>query len=79
LEDAALKWNAWIRQTHKWLSIAFTVTVIVNIIALVRGGGMLPPPWITYSPLPPLALLMFSGLYMFVRPYVLNWRSGRRP
>jgi hypothetical protein len=79
LEDAALKWNASIRQTHRWLSIAFTVTVIANIIALVRGGGMLPPPWITYSPLPPLALLMFSGLYMFVLPYVLNWRSGRRP
>jgi hypothetical protein len=79
LEDAALKWNALIRRTHRWLSIAFTVTVIANIIALVRGGGMLPPPWITYSPLLPLALLMFSGLYMFVLPYVLNWRSGRRP
>jgi hypothetical protein len=79
LEDAALKWNAWIRQIHRWLSIAFTVTVIANIIALVRGGGMLPPPWITYSPLPPLALLMFTGLYMFVLPYRLKWRSGRRP
>jgi hypothetical protein len=79
VEDAALKWNALIRQTHRWLSIAFTVTVIANMIALVRGGGMLPPPWITYSPLPPLALLMFTGLYMFVLPYRLKWRSGRRP
>ena len=74
-----MKWNAGIRQTHWWLSIAFTATVIANIVVLVRGGGTLPPPWITYSPLPPLALLMFSGLYMFVLPYVLNWRSGRRP
>jgi hypothetical protein len=29
-----------------------------------------PPPWIVYSPLPPLFLLLFSGLYMFVLPYV---------
>jgi len=34
----------------------------------------MPPPWITYSPLPPLALLLFTGLYMFVLPYVARWR-----
>ena len=74
-----MKWNDWIRQIHRWLSILFTVTVIANIAALVRGGGALPPPWITYSPLPPLALLMFTGLYMFVLPYALKWRTGGRP
>ena len=58
-----MNWNVWIRQSHRWMSIAFTVTVIANFIALARGGGM-PPPWITYSPLPPLALLLFTGLYM---------------
>ena len=72
-----MNWNIWIRQTHRWLSIAFTVTVIANFIALARGAGM-PPPWITYSPLPPLALLLFTGLYMFVLPYAIRRRSGRR-
>ena len=38
----------------------------------------MPPPWITYSPLPPLALLLFTGLYMFVLPYAIRRRSGRR-
>jgi len=28
------------------------------------------------SPLPPLFLLMFTGLYMFALPYVARWRSG---
>jgi hypothetical protein len=28
-----------------------------------------PPDWLTYSPLAPLFLLLFSGLYMFVLPY----------
>ncbi|MGB7553099.1 MAG: hypothetical protein WBM04_01910 [Candidatus Korobacteraceae bacterium] len=25
-----------------------------------------------------LALLLFSGLYLFVLPYATRWRSGRR-
>ena len=48
-----------------------------NFIALAQGGGM-PPPWITYSPLLPLALLLLTGLYMFVLPYAAKWRSWRR-
>ena len=73
-----MEWNKWIRQIHRWMSIAFTVTVIANFIALARGGGGMPPPWITYSPLLPLALLLFSGLYLFMLPYAVRWRSRRR-
>ena len=71
--------NKLIRQTHRWLSIVFTLTVIANFVALTRGQ---PPAWVTYSPLPPLALLLFSGLYMFVLPYTVRWRNdsaARRP
>lgn len=71
-----MSWNALIRQTHRWLSIALTLTVIANFIALAKGSGT-PPPWITYSPLPPLALLLFSGLYLFVLPYATKWRGAR--
>ena len=71
-----MSWSAWIRQIHRWVSIVFTVTVIANFIALAQGRGA-PPPWITYSPLPPLAFLLFSGLYMFALPYIVR-RRGRR-
>lgn len=67
-------WNKWIRQFHRLLSIAFTVTVIANFVAMGLGE---PPAWIVYSPLLPLFLLLFSGLYMFVLPYAAKWRSGR--
>jgi hypothetical protein len=73
-----LKWNVWVRQTHRWLSIAFTATVIANFIALAQGGGTMPPPWVTYSPLLPLALLLVTGLYLFVLPHAAKWRSGSR-
>ena len=68
--------NEWIRQIHRWVSAAFTVTVIGNIVAMSVQRGQ-PPAWVTYSPLPPLALLLFTGLYLFVLPYAIRWRSGR--
>jgi hypothetical protein len=66
--------NKWIRQVHRWLSIIFTVTVIANMIALTTGDKK-APDWITYSPLLPLGLLLLTGLYLFVLPYVLKRRS----
>ena len=71
-----MNWNHWIRQIHRWVAIAFTVTVIANIVAMATGEGM-PPAWVTYSPLLPLALLELTGLYLFVLPYATRWRSGR--
>jgi heme A synthase len=69
-----MNWSKWIRQVHRVLSIAFTVTVIANFVALSQGQ---PPAWLTYAPLLPLALLLFTGLYLFVLPYATKWRSGR--
>ena len=69
-----MTWNEWIRQIHRWLAIVFTVTVLANFTAMALGK---PPPWIVYSPLPPLFLLIFTGLYMFALPYVGKWRNAR--
>jgi hypothetical protein len=70
----SLNWNKWFRQTHRWLSIAFTAAVIVNIVAVVQkytsSVGLLA--------VFPLALLLFTGLYLFVLPYATKWGTGRR-
>ncbi|NGM15972.1 hypothetical protein O3597_09660 [Verrucosispora sp. WMMA2044] len=63
----------WIRQAHRWLAIAFTVTVVVTFVALAQEN---PVEWIAYLPLLPLALLMITGLYLFVLPYVVRRRRG---
>jgi quinol-cytochrome oxidoreductase complex cytochrome b subunit len=60
--------SQFIRKAHRWIAILFTLTVIANFIAMGVTGGQ-PPAWITYSPLLPLAVLMLSGLYLFVLPY----------
>lgn len=70
-----MNWSKWFRQLHRWLSIAFTVTVIANFVVLGQGRQI---AWVTYAPLFPLALLLLTGLYMFVLPYAARWRSGRR-
>lgn len=67
-----MNWNTWIRQAHRWLSIAFTIAVIANFVAMALGE---PPAWIVYSPLPPLFLMLATGLYMFVLPYLARRRA----
>jgi hypothetical protein len=62
-----------VRQFHRWVSIAFTLTVIANFVAMSQGT---PPAWITYSPLLPLFLLLLTGLYMFFLPYLARRQAG---
>lgn len=68
-----MNWSRWIRQIHRWLSVVFTLAVLVVTVALSTGK---PPAWLSYIPLPPLFLLLFTGLYLFIQPYTAKWRSG---
>ena len=68
-----MNWNTWIRQTHRWLSIAFTVAVIINIVVM---GQEQYPVWLGAATLIPLTLLLVTGLYMFALPYITRWRNA---
>lgn len=59
--------SAALRPLHRWTSIVFTLTVIANFAAIGLGYTL---PWLNYLPLPPLFVLMLTGLYIFVLPYV---------
>jgi heme A synthase len=67
-----MNWKKWVRQTHRWLSMVFTAAVIVNTVAVLtrrytNSVGLLA--------VFPLALLLLTGLYLFVLPYAARWRS----
>ena len=64
--------NNLMRQIHRWLSIAFTLAVVATFIAL---GQKEPVVWVSYVPLLPLALLFFTGVYLFVLPYIAKLRG----
>jgi len=70
-----LNWNKWFRQTHRWLSVVFTVAVIVNGVAVVQGKYNSKLGLVAVFP---MALLLLTGLYLFMLPYAAKWRSGRR-
>jgi len=70
--------NKWIRQLHRWISVFFTLTVIANFVSMAVGE---PVEWVVYLPLAPLFLLILTGLYLFVLPYLVKRerRSGEAP
>jgi hypothetical protein len=55
--------------------MAFTLAVIINIVAVVQGKYT---PGVGLLAAFPLALQFFTGLYLFVLPYAAKWRSARR-
>ena len=69
-----MNWNRWIRQTHRWFSVAVTLAMVVNVVAVLKGRynnklGLLA--------VAPFVVLFFTGLYLFVLPYATEWRRAR--
>ena len=70
-----MNWNKWVRQLHRWLSIAFTLVVIFNGVAVLQRKYT---NWMGLMAVAVLALMFFTGVYLFVLPYATKWRSERR-
>jgi hypothetical protein len=68
-----MNWNKSIRQTHRWLSMIFTLAVLANFAVIGQEQIAL---YVGLFTLLPLALLLFSGLYLFVLPYAAKWRGA---
>ena len=71
-EEVQLNWSKWFRQTHRWLSVVFTVAVIINGVTVVQGKYN---NRLGLSAVAILAFLLLTGLYLFVLPYVNKWRT----
>lgn len=55
--------NTRIRQWHRRLALTFVATLVVTVVGLALRG----PAWLSYVPLPPLILLLLSGLVLLAR------------
>ncbi|CCD93869.1 conserved exported hypothetical protein [Bradyrhizobium sp. ORS 375] len=69
-----MNWSNTIRQVHRWVSIAFTLGLIFNIVAMTQTQQ--PAFWIGLMALIPLIVLLGTGLYMFARPYLVRQRGA---
>ena len=59
--------NAFVRTSHRWLSIVFMALVVANTVFLVTGHQSYLLGIVT---LIPLFLMMVSGLWLFALPYL---------
>ena len=64
--------SSFIRRSHRWVAMTFTLLVAANVVAFSFGQ---PPLWLVYAPLPPLFLLMIGGMIMFFQPYAARRRG----
>lgn len=60
----------WVRQLHRWVAVAFAVSVIVVTVVLATQDE--PAEWVYLSPLLPLGLLLITGAALFVQPYLVK-------
>jgi ABC-type polysaccharide/polyol phosphate export permease len=67
--------KTWVRRLHRWVAVAFTVSVIV--VAIVLATQEEPAEWVYLSPLLPLGLLLITGAALFVQPYLAKRRRTR--
>ena len=67
-----MNWNKSIRQTHRWLSMMFTVCVLLNFAVMGQEKIAL---YVGAFTLLPLFLLLLTGLYLFALPYLVKWRA----
>ena len=65
---------SWVRQLHRWLSLAFTAAVVLNIGAMVLQVP--DATWVGFLALVPLIPLLFTGVYLFALPYLGRGRSS---
>lgn len=70
-----MSWSRFLRTSHRWMSVVFTLCFLANIFTIVVLGMEQPPLWVTFSPLAPLFWLLGSGLYLFALPYLATPRS----
>lgn len=70
-----MNWNTSTRQLHRWLSIAFVVTVIAVTVVVFAEDE--PAGWVYVFPGLSLVLLVLTGLNLFLMPY--RARRDRRP
>lgn len=65
--------SKWMRQLHRWLSMAFTLAAIANIAALIAGSNA---QWLGFVALVPLIFMIITGLYLFALPYLSRGKAA---
>ena len=67
-----MNWQKFWRKFHRITSLVFTAMVIVNFTAIGIGSHA---EWVGFLAVPPLLLLLPSGIYLFILPYTKKGKA----
>ncbi len=73
-------WNKWSRKLHRWFAIPTLILVPISVVLKVSGNGQVMariPQWeIAQSLL--MLLLVITGGYLYLIPYISKWKRNKR-
>ncbi len=72
--------NKWSRKLHRWFAIPTLILIPLSIILKLSGNGQLMakiPQWEMAQSLLML-LLVISGGYLYLIPYISKWQRNKR-
>ncbi len=71
--------NKWTRKFHRWIAIPTIIIIPLAVISKFSGGGTEHlPPQIEQLQSILMLLLVISGTYLYLIPYLTKWQRNRR-
>jgi len=71
--------NKWSRRFHRWIAIPTIIIIPLAVISKFSGGGAGHlPPQIEQLQSILMLLLVISGTYLYLIPYLTKWQRNRR-
>jgi quinol-cytochrome oxidoreductase complex cytochrome b subunit len=70
--------NKWTRKFHRWIAIPMILIIPIAVIAKFTGGAFHLPRQIEQLQSILMLLLVISGAYLYLVPYIARWQRGRR-
>jgi hypothetical protein len=71
--------NKWSRKFHRWIAIPTIIIIPLAVITKFTGDGILHlPPQIEQLQSILMLLLVISGTYLYLIPYLVKWQRNHR-
>ena len=70
--------NKWTRKFHRWIAVPTVIIIPLAVISKFSGSGAehLPPQLEQFQSILML-LLVISGSYLYLVPYITKWNRNR--
>ena len=71
--------NKWIRKIHRWIAVPTIILVPIAVVAKFTGDTIeYLPPQLEQLQSILILLLVISGTYLYLIPYIVKWQRNHR-